>query len=107
MAVTVVALTGAPEEPQAIGQFKAKFVELTGDASTYAAGGYLVTPAQFGLSKILMMQLGSASGFVAEFLPAPVKIRVRQSAGSAAALAEVADGTNLSAVTWRGIVWGY
>lgn len=105
MGLTIVAPTHLTSEPQRIGQVMAKFVEITGDSS-YPTGGELLDPGALGFATIVAVILAPGGGYVPEWIPSTGKLMVRGGAASGALLAEIANATNLAAITFRGIVFG-
>lgn len=108
MAATVASPANELREPQTMGQFKVAIKRITGDASSYAAGGYPLTAAQFGLTKIIEMTVQPTSGYVPTWVGGTGKLIVRWTgAGTAAVLAEVTNATDLSAVSFLAIAYGF
>lgn len=105
MGLTIVAPTHLPSEPQRIGQAMAKFVEITGDSS-YPTGGEVLDPVALGFTTIIAVVLSPGGGYVPEWIPGTGKLMVRGGAASGVLLAEIANATNLAAITFRGVVFG-
>lgn len=75
---------------------------FTGDTA-YPTGGYAfaaAVAAAYPGRTLLGIIPQACGGYVPEFVSSNGKLLVRQSAGSAAALSEVPNNTNLSAVTF-------
>lgn len=99
--VSVVQELG-PEGPNV-----AKIVTVTMDSS-YPTGGESVTAANLGLSRIVQFSLEPNAGYVPEYNHANSKVKVFwvDTTVDGAALAEVADTTNIATVVFRGKVVG-
>lgn len=99
MAVTVTDVC----PPQSVGQYKEKIVDITFDAS-YPTGGEAIAATRFGFNEILTVQIENATG------DAVRTTRYSRATGKLLAYApgdaEVADTTDLSAVTVRAVVRG-
>lgn len=107
MAVAVANIDSDNRQPQRVGQYEVKLCTITFDAS-YPTGGLALTPAQCGLSKIIMAYVHPALGYVPTYVRSTGKIIVRGGAASSGtALQEVANATDLSAVAFHAQVWGY
>jgi hypothetical protein len=77
------------------------------DAS-YTTGGMSLTPAMLGLTRISRLEADTSSdGRVFWYDQTPQKLKAFQSAGSAAALAEVPNATGLSLTLTRVTAYGY
>lgn len=74
--------------------------------NNYQAPGYALTPAMFGLSSRIdhVIPIPGPSNFVAEWDDANGAIRVEQDPGTG--LAQVNNGTDLSALTIKLLVFG-
>lgn len=107
MAVTIASIPGLSNEPQKIGQMKARFVDITPDNS-YPTGGWALTPGQVGMAKILAVIVPNSNGYAMTYVRSTGKLLVRAT-GSAnqAAFAEIPNATDLSALTIFAIVFGY
>lgn len=79
--------------------------------SSYPTGGESVTAASFGLSEIhKLLVIGTrGSGYIVEYVPSSGKLKALwvDTTVDGAALAEVADTTDLSAVVADVIAFGY
>lgn len=99
MAVTVTDI--AP--PQSVGQYKEKIVDILFDSS-YPTGGETLTAATLGFTEVLAMHIENTTGAVVR------SSKYLKSTGKLLAYApgdlEVADTTDLSAVTIRAVVRG-
>jgi hypothetical protein len=107
MAATVATVAGVNRE------FTGSYIEtlrtVTGDSSTYAAGGYPITAASLGLHSVKKAVSVIISGFGSGFAHADplvqtdgsLKLRLRAAAGT-----EVADGVDAHLVVVRLIVKG-
>lgn len=88
-------------------------MRMTFGASDYLTGGYAVTPGQFGFGRIhglwVIAQAGTALATTVElrYNRTSGKIQAFGGAASGIALAEVANGFDLSAFTFDIIVFGY
>jgi len=107
-----MALTFSRDTPRGgmpVGNMKLVIGRVTFDAS-YPTGGEAYTPSLFGLQKIIRLVPFPANGYVPEDDKANQKIKMYYAdydAVADAALIEVANATNLSAVTITVMVWGY
>lgn len=70
-----------------------------------ATGGVAVTPATFGLSRIDSLMFAAGEGYVSFYKASTGKVITYQSAGSAAAMADV-GATDLSAIVFPFIAIG-
>jgi hypothetical protein len=112
MAATLAKLKGRGDV-QMGARVEGAIVDFTGDAS-YPAGGYAVTPAQFGLKRIVAIvdlgpQTAGATGRLAEYDPVNAKVKlllVNAPASTATPLAEVTAATNVTTVTRRLLALG-
>ena len=72
-------------------------------AGTYPTGGFTVNASLFGLNALFSLDVNPDSGFVFEYIPTNTttgKLKMFWTgAGLSAALAEVTNATNVSAVT--------
>lgn len=84
---------------------RARLVKITFDAS-YPTGGEALTAADCGLTTIDEFLAHAAGGRVFEYDYTNAKLLAYQSAGSAAALAQVPDTTDLALVVTRALVIG-
>jgi hypothetical protein len=112
MAITVAQL--ADEGNVSLGAYPTSVVDITGDTS-YPTGGYT---SALGLSANNlncgrgingMSPLGTntaAEGFLAVYNTQTGTLQIFESAGSAAALSELANATNVSTYTFRFLVIG-
>ena len=82
-----------------------KLVSVTGD-SAYTTGGTAVTAAQFGLSSILEISDAISGGKILHYDPVNAKIQTLVCGASTAAMAEVANASDQSAVIGRMRVTG-
>lgn len=106
MAVTIVKDPNQSNQPQAIGQFRVEFADITGDNS-YPTGGYAITPGQFGMSKIVAVVVPNSNGYAVTYVRSTGKLIVRATGGSSgAAFVEIANATDLSALTFFAIIFG-
>jgi hypothetical protein len=82
---------------------------VTGDSS-YATGGYAITPNQFGFVRIsAVVPVGANTGYVPSWDATNSKLKVfyaDNNAASDSALIEVAAATDLSAVSFTVIAFG-
>lgn len=85
-----------------------KVIEITFDAS-YPTGGESLTAADCGLSSIIAMQAHVAAGFVFEYDLTNSKLIAFwvDTTTDGAAMAQVANTTNMATVVTRALVWGY
>jgi|SRR5882724_6406724 len=87
------------------GGYFARFGTL--NLGIYATNGIAVTPAQFNLITLVHLDLGATAGIVFEYVKSTGKIKAFWTgAGLSAALAEVTNATDLSAMTARFAAWG-
>jgi hypothetical protein len=94
-------------QPSVLGT-KLTFATLTFDSS-YAAGGYAVTPANFGLDEILAMFSNVGSGYLAEYDAANGKVKVLIGDYNNAAdgpLIEAASSASLGSISVTALVVG-
>lgn len=106
MTVSIAAIPGLGNEPQKIGQMKAKFCDITFDAS-YPTGGEPITADMFGMQKILAIVAPASSGYAVTYVRSTGKLIVRATgASSGAVFAEIANATDLSAIVLFAIVFG-
>lgn len=110
MAAALAAALAAGDEPLTAvppGNRKRVSVRLAGDSS-YPTGGYTTASlaAQLGMQRIDMISVGFSEGLAhcAVFLPTTQKLLIGDT--SAAPLAELADGTNISTARFPAVVWG-
>lgn len=76
--------------------------------SSYPTGGEAVTASQFGLQALQFVLPSTAAGYMFEFDHTNGKIKaVAPTSAAAGAGTEVANTTNLSAVTVRVLAMGY
>ncbi len=96
----IMALTKTEAVPSAFGNKRANFVDVDFDAS-YPTGGEALTPGDFGLTVIEMMIIAPNAGYVFEYDVANEKLKAFwvDTTVDGAALAEVANTTDLSGVT--------
>lgn len=73
--------------------------------SSYPTGGEAITPAQFGLQSIDFVSLANSGVYSFEYDYINNKVKAYTTL-AAAATAEVANATNLAAVTIRAVVHG-
>jgi hypothetical protein len=103
MAVTVT-VTRVPgyEQPEVVGNKKVSRRKLTlATGSTYATGGFALSPSQFGLTKIKRVKFdgpfrNGTSFLVPSYSPSSGKVLLAWGAGASAALAEVANATSVA-----------
>lgn len=98
-----------PRSTDLFGLHKVRFVTVAFDSS-YPTGGESLTAANLGLAGIVHVQAGSAGGYVFEYDHTNKKLKAFMGDNNNAAdgpLIEVADTTDLSAVTCRAVVYGY
>lgn len=105
MSLTFAAPSHLPAEPQRVGQSFMRHVEVTGDSS-YPTGGEPIDPGALGFTTILAVLLAPGGGYVPEYIPATGKLMVRGGAASGVLLAEIPNATNLSAIVFRGVIFG-
>lgn len=112
--LTVTRLADLSPSPQKIGQMKAEFCVIAFDSS-YPTGGEPVTPAIFGMSKVVAVQpIGPAmaiagagtSAYTVGYDAVNKKLQAFGGAASGVAGAEVANTTDLSASAVTAIVYG-
>lgn len=95
-----------PTQPQRVGQQLCVECDILFDSS-YPTGGESLTPAMAGLTKITAVETQpSVDGRVFEYDLTGQKLLAFQSAGSAAALAQVPDTTSLVATTTHAKIYG-
>ena len=82
-----------------------RVMEVTGDSS-YPTGGYSMTPANVGLSRILYVDLASAGGYLLEYDYTNQKVKFYRETGAAGTMSEVPNTTNVSAAVGRLLVIG-
>jgi len=76
--------------------YRIRVADVTFDDS-YPSGGYSLSASDFGLNGIICVQpLGQLDGYVCMWDRANSKLKIFQSAGSAAPLAELSNGADLS-----------
>lgn len=75
--------------------------------SSYPTGGEALTASDFGLQVLEDLIINPTLGYVFHWDKTNAKVIAYRSAGSAAALAEVPDTTNLSTVGARAFAIGY
>lgn len=80
-------------------------VQLTGD-NNYPTGGYVLTPAQLGFSlrTDFVIPIANSTSRIAEWVAATGAIRILNVAGGV--IAEVNNGTDLSALTVNLLAFG-
>lgn len=93
------------ELEDARGSVHGRFGTVEGPAS-YSAGGFVVSPERFGFSKLRQVafepiRASSSSFYHAAYDRNTTRVQVFESGGAGAPLAEVADGTDLSALAIR------
>jgi len=107
MALTIATSSAGVEFERGVpGDMQYRVFEITFDSS-YPTGGESMTAADIGFSKIEFITFaGGDGGYVFDYDFANSKVIVYRSAGSAAALGQVPNTTNLSAITTRAMAWG-
>lgn len=102
-----MAATQAVVQKSKIQGLRANVVTVTMDNS-YPTNGEAVTANGFGLQSISLLILEPNSGYVPEYVASSGKVVVRwvDTTTDGAALAEVANTTDLSAVVFRGLAIG-
>lgn len=75
MAATITLLSKLPQGRISMGSRTAVLAEMAADAS-YPTGGYLLTPAQFGLTSIDEIFAFSTGGYLIEYVEATGKVKV-------------------------------
>jgi hypothetical protein len=98
---------GAPVKDGVVGDLRYRVVDVTFDSS-YPTGGEASAPSAYGLTDIICLIPLTASGYTPEYDDTNSKIKMYwvDTTVDGAALAEVANTTNLSAVTVRFFVLG-
>ncbi len=111
MAATVAKVKGRGDV-QMGARVEGAIADLTGDAS-YVTGGYAVTPAMFGLKRIIaIIDLGTAitagaTGKILEYDAVNSKVKILQTGGAInTPFAEVANASNQSTTTRRVLALG-
>jgi hypothetical protein len=99
LAATVV---GVPGSDDVWGKHRVKMADITGDSS-YPAGGYVLTAAQFGLRNILSVDF--IGGNLASLGAAPVWNPTTGKMMLEAAAADLTPTTNVSTFTYRALVY--
>lgn len=61
MAAAVISVTKVANTGYSEGNRRVRFFDITADTGDYAAGGFTLTPSQFGLKKIDFVEVGSAA----------------------------------------------
>ena len=107
MALTITTSSNGAEFERGVpGDMQYRVFEITFDSS-YPTGGEPMAAADVGFSKIEFIAFsGGDGGYVFDYDFANSKVIVYRSAGSAAALGQVPNTTNLSAITTRAMAWG-
>lgn len=100
-----MALTFANREDLSMGNLRGVKVDITFDAS-YPTGGEALTPGDLGLGRVEQLisdqgGLGTDDGRVVQYDRDNELLIAFQSAGAAAAMAEVTNATDLSDLTVR------
>jgi hypothetical protein len=103
-------LLGSPAATQVVGSQRQG--TFTVNLGTYATNGVAFTPATFGLVRVDYIDIGPAGGYLFEVDYTNSKIKAYRQKDPAAAggadiaLPEVANGVDISAVTFRALVIG-
>lgn len=107
MAVTIATSSNGAEFERGVpGDMQYRVFEITFDDS-YVTGGEPMAAADIGFSKIEFITFaGGDSGYVFDYDFTNSKVIVYRAAGSAAALQQVPNTTDLSAVITRAMAWG-
>ena len=107
MAVTIATSSNGAEFERGVpGDMQYRVFEITFDDS-YVTSGEPMAAADIGFSKIEFITFaGGDSGYVFDYDFTNSKVIVYRAAGSAAALQQVPNTTDLSAVITRAMAWG-
>lgn len=95
------------ERRQSVGTYYEKIVDITFDTS-YPTGGEALVPADVGFDSILQVSVDPTAGFVFtyDYVAETLQAFWVDTTVDGAAMAEVPDTHNLSAVTARAVVRG-
>jgi|SRR5579871_7015603 len=86
---------------------KEKVVDVAYDNS-YPTGGYAIAPSAVGLEQILaVLAGGNLAGYIPSYNQATGKLQLFQQSAATGALTEVANTTNVSAVSHRLVFFGW
>jgi hypothetical protein len=96
-----------PRPQFSLGPKKAVIASITGANPYVNPGGWSLTPAMLGMATIeFALFMDPPSGHIIRYDVATQKVKAYWSGTASAVLNEVTNGTNLSAVTFKGLFIG-
>lgn len=92
-------------QPQHVGQMQMRVVDLVTDDATWPAAGEALVAGDLGFEEIIAAHIEPAGGYVLTYDHANQVVDAYQSAGANAAM-DVADGEDLTSLTFRATFFG-
>lgn len=111
MALTISEAADALRPSHVVGDLKLKFVRVTFDSS-YPTGGEAITPANFGMTRIIFVSVGAISDVATKHVrwveaAGAHLLQIMVEDGTSGISAEAANASDQSAVDANIMVFGY